>query len=913
MKRKRAPTPAAANQHRKRTRLSEAPVTNARRQQTLTQAQWVPSRPPSFQDETMLRRLEPGRRRNNARSLSKRDSTLTQMDFFNPMNVQPWDVDGTPLYDNSEAALKIPQVDGAYDSPRKPRPRKSTTLMEMKEGVQGTGEESQEYIPLSKRQRRNYAPESSDCASRRTSGRLADKKKQMKKVLSDPVNNYDYFERALSGSPAKSRAPNSPVLEIQDSTAMNDEIAQLPSQPQTSTRSAAPRTPQRSKTIVLSSQSPESLPPTVGKLAVETDVLDRPMRSPLRERSINLPSVRSARTQKSWKKTRSRQATPKSSKIVSLKLPKQTLQSSKSRVEDSQNIWSLPLTSSPEKKQHSLRGVAKPKNIARDDHSPELVRVQSNPTEIPGTSQANQEALESPEESAALPSLNVLLGYQATALHASTVEVQSDLERVGEQQPRSEVVVGDFAQQISPAPVPHLDQPEGREHLHTPDKRVSAVIADSESEFDSPIANDTQFNEELARRTSSPNRVSEDSHKMVSTEILSDATIKLKAAIAGRLMANDALDVDEEALLMPTPRLIRSSSRPPSREEVKSDPSSEEGLLPPPSIPAAHRTRTQTTRVPLNDALPSSSPPLQSHRSITQRSMVRPASMPHPSQISTQEATQYGMSSMIVDEPSETPPKTERITIKDSSSIRLSLSQIPAHGGSQAGLNVDLRLDALEEDGDDEEFDLNPPSTSEQEAPIVTNDNITRPASKRKADHSPIQSPIINRRRTPSQIPPIREETDSSSSEDEIDLDPNSSHSTVRPYKSIPHNAGDSQDYISTAGTTSNVPDSRDQTSATQPTTHPESDEPQKLPGPPQYPSQSQSESIASSPPLSSGKPSPLRKEYPPLAGFNNETQSNFTQGGHVSAAYIHRQREKGVLPQWYTPKPYKVPGYTRR
>ncbi|RMZ75074.1 hypothetical protein DV737_g5476, partial [Chaetothyriales sp. CBS 132003] len=52
---------------------------------------------------------------------------------------------------------------------------------------------------------------------------------------------------------------------------------------------------------------------------------------------------------------------------------------------------------------------------------------------------------------------------------------------------------------------------------------------------------------------------------------------------------------------------------------------------------------------------------------------------------------------------------------------------------------------------------------------------------------------------------------------------------------------------------------------------------------------------------------------HSPIPGFNNDTQSNFTQGGHVTAAYIHRQRDLGVLPKWYTPKPYRVPGYTRR
>ena len=54
-------------------------------------------------------------------------------------------------------------------------------------------------------------------------------------------------------------------------------------------------------------------------------------------------------------------------------------------------------------------------------------------------------------------------------------------------------------------------------------------------------------------------------------------------------------------------------------------------------------------------------------------------------------------------------------------------------------------------------------------------------------------------------------------------------------------------------------------------------------------------------------------EDYTQLEGYNNDTQSNFTQGGHASAAYVHRAREAGILPKWYTPKPFKVPGYTRR
>jgi hypothetical protein len=53
--------------------------------------------------------------------------------------------------------------------------------------------------------------------------------------------------------------------------------------------------------------------------------------------------------------------------------------------------------------------------------------------------------------------------------------------------------------------------------------------------------------------------------------------------------------------------------------------------------------------------------------------------------------------------------------------------------------------------------------------------------------------------------------------------------------------------------------------------------------------------------------------ELTPLPGFDNDTQSDFTQDGHVTAAFVRRQWDTGELPRWYTPKPYQVPGFTRR
>jgi hypothetical protein len=326
-------------------------------------------------------------------------------------------------------------------------------------------------------------------------------------------------------------------------------------------------------------------------------------------------------------------------------------------------------------------------------------------------------------------------------------------------------------------------------------QKQTEEIEDSESDFGSPIANNTQFNVELGHRTSSP---------------------------------------------VPTPRLVsRSSPATITRKPPPVEASSQESLLPRHQT-SASITQMSTTRVPLNDMHPSpSSPVLPPNKSITQRS-IHPAAMPHPSQISTQEATQayLGQSSMIAPEQYTTTPRgAEKITIKDSSSIRMPLSQIPVHTESQSQLINDTGYEDIASE-DEGEYDLNPPSSEPQ---------------KQTGQHK------------------------SSSSHE-----PNQSASPNTPQKRVTHS-------------------------------------PQHNDGPEPLSSRHQftqnTEPVASSPTSAQSVKlySPLRGQYTPIPGFDNETQSNFTQNGHVTAAYIHRQRERGVLPKWYTPKPYQVPGYTRR
>ena len=113
-----------------------------------------------------------------------------------------------------------------------------------------------------------------------------------------------------------------------------------------------------------------------------------------------------------------------------------------------------------------------------------------------------------------------------------------------------------------------------------------------------------------------------------------------------------------------------------------------------PGIPAPNVT-TQT--IPLNDTIPSSSPLLPPPpRPITQtQRSIRPAGLPNPSQISTQDPTQAFVppSSLAVQLPAILRNSSSgRITIKDSSSMVIPLHHIPRE--SEVG-------DSEDEDNDD--------------------------------------------------------------------------------------------------------------------------------------------------------------------------------------------------------------------
>jgi hypothetical protein len=768
------------------------------------------------------------------------------MDFFDRAMLQEEEMDtGLLPIPEQDGPERIPQVDGTYDSPRKPRKRKSSYTP-----VPGTNTKrvresqgSRDYRPSSRRSNGSDLRDE-EAQPRRTSRRVA----QRATILSDPVENLDYFEKALSQSPVKkSNGRVRAKLEVQDSTGSDENLDSLQGQPEHAPLAQYPVTPTKGSFVVLSSQSPDPVSLTKQK-AISSEV---DLRSPLRQRSVNLPTAPSA-TPASSGGTHTGLGTEDGAKLSAKKLSRRRMSKSKIRVDDSQaNVWSVPDTSSPPKQQASQSLTVSDSTRGPLITLGTIVEAGSSKDslEIPATSQAGgpvdrspalqtQHTLPSPSDLTSMPPPIALPSEQS-----ATYQVEVD-------KPHSEVIVRDFAEVQVPTQMASLDAKASPLEV-TPDTidRPVDEVGDSDSDFGSPIANDTQFNFELEHRTSSPTRsqtrTSTSDHDPHDTQRLSDA---LRGQEDNECKTDS---VDRIATSpVPTPRLIHRLSTAAKLDEApQAESSSEEFLLPPLPHHNVSTTQVSTTRVPLNDVQLSSSPALPSNKSITQR-LVHPASMPHPSQISTQEDTQgyFGQSSLILGEQdTETPRGKSHITIKDSSSVRLSMSQIPAHGPTGSQNNVDLGLDELDT-GEDDDYDLDPPS-SDPGPP--RHGALRKPNFPTKANG---QTSLINTLRD-----------NASPARDDLDPSPSPSSSRVESQKHEPVHAAD----------------------------------------PPSSPSQIQLYS-------------PLREQHSQIPGFNNETQSNFTQNGHVTAAYIHRQREKGVYPTWYTPKPYqleayRIPGYTRR
>jgi hypothetical protein len=796
----RVSTPATARKRRKANRDSPVNTSSKKYQQTLTQAQWVAPIPSGYddadlhllEDEPQSRKPAPPRQ---PRRLEKRDSTLTQMAFFSHTDEQD-DLDDSMISSQSPSRDDaIPQLDGTPRSPRKPRKRKTIPTAMTASANRNNGPESQEDYKPTRRERKPAIPANEPVASnKRTSKRLA------AKVLSDPVQNHDYFTEAL-GMASISRQDGF-VGEAGIATAARP----------TSRSSAPPQTPKKPKATVLSSQSPESIRASTRWTA--SKVLQRhtpSQRTPLAERSTNVLVRTSPKS--SRKRRRAHKNSPVRSKIVTFKLPKRR-QVQPGPIPDSSHLWSVP-SSSPQMNN----------NIVYEAAGPVSARLMYD-LEIPASSEPDSGRKSSPSTEENLAGLDELPGREALNNPGANTESSTT-----SRDSTDGIIVRDFtittphsasqgghprAWQI-PSPPPTFLQVEPSDQ--------GMDIVDDELDFGSPVANDTQFNIQVAHRVSSPLPTEPSPVAMGAANNLEEPPTATRRTIYEpaemELPAVERIQSSQSSKVVPA--LVTQSAAKLNSKHAELENIRGAEAFPQPVIACpATLFRTTSTQVPLNDTEQwSSSPRLRPLRSNTPNSAL-PASMPHPSQISTQEPTQAYLppSSMTLDDKGS----EDIITIKDSSSSMPRLSQVPRHAGSsQAVPDFAAGLDEQFEWEEDEDFDLDPSSL-----PPLSRD---------------LRGPSLH-------------------SQKHEELEPSEAHFE-----------------------TTRIDDD---------------------------PCDEQNTTEMNNEPTTPERPSPLTGSYSPIPGFDNDTQSNFTQNGHVTAAYIHRQRDAGIYPSWFVPTPYQVPGYTR-
>jgi hypothetical protein len=706
--------PTSAPNPRKRHRSLEdvegvpTSVQRKPRQQTLTQIQFVPHRSQDNEDDdlkpisTVPRR---GQARPNVDRLQKRNSTLTQMDFLAPPTINDDQEDElTPFQDNGNIENgdgALTQLDGSRDAPDPSRQGdisftgKSTVK---RKGTPLFSQGSQESRPTKKRKNDDKVAADTPELGRRTSNRVASTKATRSIGFLSTRYGGDHDENLKSReSPsirrkaAAPRAQDVPAL-LQEPLWPSSEQETQPSLQREAPSASFPRTPSKRKNVVPSSQSPESLPPSTrgtNSHGAFSHVLPQE-RSPLKERSVNALLSLRGKIGKESSPIRLQGPSPPKRKICILKLPRHNLQQERATVENKktvskQAIWSaqssipragepreipvMPVLEAKESTEDSeprrhveqpLQALALEVNDSEEDELEEPRTSQVGGQRPPASSPRATETQET------LPSLRGLLALREVHEEATHLQKTDELNQPG----HSHVIVKDFAMGDNQWRAPH-SQKAAVEEDEPPCVKpaVAASVADSEEECSvlalSPgfsIANDTQFNADLAER----------------------------------LPTSSA-----DASPLPSPTAIQGASFSPSSQLEREI----ELSLPRPNPVHRPGTYSTTKTVPLNDT--SSSPSLPSRS--TQRT-VYPASLPRPSQVSTQDPTQpyLPLSSMPL-APFSSPTRSEpaTITIKDSSSVsrplRYILSQRHSPSPPQLHPNVDLGLDdCLDAEIDDE-------------------------------------------------------------------------------------------------------------------------------------------------------------------------------------------------------------------
>jgi len=705
------------------------------RQQTLTQIQFVPSRSQEDKDGNLTPIVAVPRRapaKQNVARLQKRNSTLTQMDF---VATCPKDVDQqnelTPIRDGEGILI---QLDGTRDTPRPRRQSGPPITVESTSKRKATPivpHESQEFRPTKKKRKADIkAKEETVDAGRQVPSRMASvKATRLIDLLSARHDEDDDESRERSEGPGiiwNAAAPSEQderALPQKTSWPTSDQEKRHPSQREKFGVSFL-GTPSK-KNIVPSSQSPESLPPSTRK----TDALNTgnrillQERSPLKERSANARLSQRKKDYGGFPLKLQQEPSPAKRKICTLKFPRRDLQQERTSVGDGMviskhTIWSPP-SSSPRSEKHPVVPMPDIKEIIEGSESKQSAKqllqtpipeptesAEEDEPDILASSQLSHERAPfssegSSEKQEILPSLRGLLGQRHMPEEATTFAGTNNHNQPYDQAGHSDVVVKDFVMaeeqwraQTQNAGLNQDDPPTvgSPGAVFVADSQEGSVLALSPG---SSIANDTQFNAELAERMPTSS---------------ADASPSPSASPTYRRSYSPSAQLDQGmGLSLSRPNLVHQRG-----------------------------TYSTTKTIPLNDTSSSPSlPPRFAPRT------VYPASLPHPSQVSTQDPTQLylPMSSMPL-APLSSPPKSgpNTITIKDSSSASKPLREIPSQRYSQpkpqSQSRMKLGLDDCLDAADDEDLDQEPITMSDKaERVLEEQDEDSQVLSKRT--HTP--------------------------------------------------------------------------------------------------------------------------------------------------------------------------------
>jgi hypothetical protein len=766
---RKSPNSAPNPQKRQRSfeHLEDEPASIRRksRQQTLTQIQFVPNRSQEDKDGNLtpiatVPRRAPAKR-NRAR-IQKRNSTLTQMDF---VATCAKDTDQqnelTPIGDGEGALI---QLDGTRDTPRPRRQSGSPVTVESTSKRKTTPivpHASQEFRPTKKRRKADIKAKGETMETgRQMSSRMASVKATRLIGLLSARHDDDDENRERSEMPsiirnaAASSAQDQQALSPKTSWPTSDQEKLHPSQREKFGASFL-RTPSKKKNTIPSSQSPESLPPSTQKTdAFNTGnrILSQE-RSPLKECSANARLSRARKGYGAFPLKLQQGPSPTKRKISALKFARHDLQQERTLVGDGMvvskhTIWSPPSSSplrAPSKKppvvpmpdiKENIEG-SEPKQPTKQllqTSIPESTESTEDELDIPASSQLDHErapfsSADAIEKQEILPSLRGLLGQRHMPEESTTLARTDNHNQPYNRAGHFGVVVKDFAMvgeqwraQTQDAGMNQDDPPTVGSPgvVFVADSQEGSVLALSPG---SSIANDTQFNAELAER------------------IPTFSSPSPSASLTYRRSPSPSAQLDREIRLsLPRPNLVHQPS-----------------------------TYSTTKTIPLNDT--SSSPSLPSR--LTQRT-VRPASLPHPSQVSTQDPTQlYLLMSSVPLAPLSSPPKSgpTTITIKDSSSVPKPLCEIPSHRHSQPKSQlqsaIELGLDDCLDAADDEDLDqeqitmsdkagraLEEQDEDSQVLPKWTHTTQGRSQYEARAKATEIGSPVRRRRPRKPVIPP---------------------------------------------------------------------------------------------------------------------------------------------------------------